>query len=854
MPDPSRGAMPVAEEVYRRVVEAAEEFAILIMDEHGVIETWNRGAERVFGWTAAEAQGRAFDFLFTDNDRADGAPQRELTTAREKGRATDIRWHRRADGSLVFTDGVTSAIRDDAGAAVGFSKIARDVTDRIRAEQRLAAQLALTTLLNNQEPLPTVLRRMMEAICSHLAWDAGVFWQVDDAHDEVRCVDVWLPPGIDGAVDDALRGAGRMVRGEGLPGNVLATGRPRWVIDFAKQQTFPRATVAARSGLRSAFAFPVTIEGRVIGVMEFFSRETREPDPPLLPIMELIGAQLGEFIERRRTEEALRDSEERYRVVLETAQDAIFTIDAGSRILFCNPAVERIFGWTPSELIGRTMMDLMPQRLRGDHQHGIDRYLRTGRRHIPWTGVELTGLHKNGEEIPLEISFGEWHGGGRTIFTGFARDITERRRAAEQMELLLAVEQRSREEAEAARAQIERRADEEAAFRHLASALSGAIEMNDVLNEIVSRATVVTRADGVYIERIINDAKAVEVVSASGRGAPRRGLRVAYPGSMTEEIVTHRQPVILADLQRFGRSMAPYLLDSCAQCQVLVTPLIAENEPLGALVLLNSGASGRRFGDHDIIRARTLGDLTSLALRRVRLMEQEREAKEKAEAAVRVRDETLGIVSHDLRNPLTKVALSADLLVDAAESERADLIETIRLASKQMQRLIQDLLDVARVEAGRLSVDLRKIEAAPLVRFACESNQPLAEQKQQRIECSIDGELPCICADRDRIMQVFGNLIGNAMKFAPERGCITVEAFARNGMVTFRVRDSGPGIPDADLKNVFRPYWQAKKTAHMGAGLGLAIVRGIIEAHRGQVWAANAPGGGAEFTFTIPEA
>jgi signal transduction histidine kinase len=269
-------------------------------------------------------------------------------------------------------------------------------------------------------------------------------------------------------------------------------------------------------------------------------------------------------------------------------------------------------------------------------------------------------------------------------------------------------------------------------------------------------------------------------------------------------------------------------------------------------VLLNNRASGRHFRENDIVRARTLGDLTSLALRRVRLMEQEREAKEKAEAAVRVRDETLGIVSHDLRNPLTKIALSAELLRTVTQDEQPELVETILASARQMQRLIQDLLDVARMETGKLSVARDEIDPEPLVREMCDSNAAIAQQKQQSIICRVDERLPAICGDRDRLVQVFGNLVGNAMKFTPERGTITIEARRSGEFVLFIVRDTGPGIPEADLKKVFTPYWQAKKTAHMGAGLGLAIVRGIVQAHGGQVWAENARDGGAVFSFTIP--
>jgi PAS domain S-box-containing protein len=843
-----------AESVFRLIVDEAKEYAIFLIDKDGKIETWNAGAERIFGRAESEVVGQDFAILFTEEDRARGVPAKELEAARDTGRGEDTRWHVRGDGEVFFSDGVTMPVRDEAGVRIGFAKVARDITERYRTEQCLAAQLALTKLLNQDQPVAETARRVMRTVCENLRWEMGALWEVDEAGQLMHCLDEWHGPTISDEIAADLSKGHSFKRGEGLPGLVWESGEAVAVTNLDDTSRFPRAARAAHAGLRSAFAFPILHKGQVRGAMEFFSREARRPDQALLPAMTLIGAQIGDSIERRRTAHALSESEERYRVVSDTAPDAIFTIDEDSRILFCNPAVERVFGYRPEEMVGQKLEMIMPERLRAAHRAAIDRFLRTRTRHIAWDGVELPGLHRNGHEFPVEISFGDWTSGSRTIFTGYARDITERKRSAEELKRLLQQEKEARSDAESARLQLERRADEEASFRRLASALNGAAEMAEVLYEITNRATQVTRADGVYVERIINPQNQVEVVASAGRGTPPRGLRVSFPGSMTEEIIKGREPVILADMQTIGKSMAPYLSDTCPKCEVLVTPLITEGEPLGALVLLNSRQSGRSFSDNDVVRARTLGDLTSLALRRVRLMEREREAKEKAEAAVRVRDETLGIVSHDLRNPLTKIGLSADLMVDAPQEEQRGLVETIRAAAKQMQRLIQDLLDVARLEAGGLSVDQKVMPAEPLVRHACDSNQPLAEQKRQKIVCQIEGDLGQICADRDRMLQVFSNLIGNAMKFTPEGGTITVEARPDGKNVMISVRDNGPGIPEADWKNVFRPYWQAKKTAHMGAGLGLAIVRGIIEAHGGNVWIESAPGGGAAFTFTIPQA
>jgi PAS domain S-box-containing protein len=833
------------ENVFRKIVEEATDFSILLLDEEGRIAMWNAGAEAIFGYTAEEVVGRSFELLFTGPDRERGMPAKELHAARTTGRADDTRWHVGKDGRWCFMDGVTMPFLGEDGRLLGYSKFGRDITERQRTERRLAAQLALTNLLNEERPFSATARGIMETICENLGWEIGGLWEIKG--DVMLCVEQWHAPQIDHVAARLLCEVIRMHRGEGVIGRVWDIGDAVWVSDIREVADFARAEAAMSSGMRATFAFPITAGGRVTGVMEFFSSTPREPEQTLLPVMTLIGAQIGNFIERRQTHSQLQESEQRFRLMTEKAQDAIFTIDEQSIVTFCNPAVERLFGYRPDELLGKPLEIIIPERLREAHRRGINRFLRTRERHIPWTGVELPALHKNGTEFLCEISFGEYTSGDQTVFTGLARDVTERKRALE-------LEQQARAQAEAAREQLERRAEEEASFRHLASALTGAVEMTDVLYEITNRATQVTRADGVYVERIvrIGNERMVEIVATAGRGSPQRGLRVAFPGSMTDEILQGGAPVILANMKTFGRNMAPYLAETCDQCEALVTPLIAEDEPLGALVLLNSAASGRHFGRGDVVRARTLGDLTSLALRRVRLMEQERGAKEKAEAAVRVRDETLGIVSHDLRNPLMKIALSADLLVAAPVDERSELLDTIRSSARQMQRLIEDLLDVARMETGTLSVSKEAVDAAVLVREMCESNAPIARQKEQRIACQVQDVVPAICGDRDRLVQVFGNLIGNAIKFTPPRGTITVDVRQTDRDVEFTVADSGPGIPETDLKRVFTPYWQAKKTAHMGAGLGLAIVRGIVEAHGGKVWAENATGGGAVFRFTIP--
>jgi GAF domain-containing protein/CHASE3 domain sensor protein len=269
--------------------------------------------------------------------------------------------------------------------------------------------------------------------------------------------------------------------------------------------------------------------------------------------------------------------------------------------------------------------------------------------------------------------------------------------------------------------QLNRRAREEMAFRQVASALTGAVEVDEVLHEVTLNAALVTRADGAYVEKIVGET--VEIVSSSGRGAPPRGTKARYPGSLTQDVIDSGRPVILTDMQSYGAEMAPYLKDSCENCELLIVPLLADRQALGALVLLNSSTSGRHFGKGDAQRAKALGDLVSLALRRVVMIHREREALEAAQLALKTRNEFLGIVSHDLRNPLTAILLSASMLEQHLTGDLKEQAETIRSAAERMQRLIADLLDAARTEGGRLSLHLQSIDTPAMLRSVVDAHR-----------------------------------------------------------------------------------------------------------------------------------
>ncbi len=230
---------------------------------------------------------------------------------------------------------------------------------------------------------------------------------------------------------------------------------------------------------------------------------------------------------------------------------------------------------------------------------------------------------------------------------------------------------------------------------------------------------------------------------------------------------------------------------------------------------------------------------------------------EQAQQAVRVREQVLAVVSHDLKNPVATILMTARALVKSgAPAEKdgglAQAAGRIDRAAVRMQRLIEDLLDFASMEAGRFAIAREPEDAASMIDETLANYEAVARGKRQRLTKTIEPGLPMVHADRDRILQVLSNLTANATKATPEGGHVTLRVEARGRDVLFSVSDDGPGISDNDAAHLFERYWRSGSAPYKGTGLGLAIARGIVAAHGGRIWAESELGGGAEFLFTIP--
>lgn len=329
------------------------------------------------------------------------------------------------------------------------------------------------------------------------------------------------------------------------------------------------------------------------------------------------------------------------------------------------------------------------------------------------------------------------------------------------------------------------------------------------------------------------------------RGVPSHVLRSLQPLLIPEVSDAH-----LAATARSARH--EQILKALGSRSYMCVPLIARGKLIGALTLVSASV---RYGDSDLNIA------MELAIRSAWALDNARQYLE-AQRAIRFRDEIVGIVSHDLKNPLSAIELTTAVLKTSINRGEGPNSETMRKqiglierAAQRMNRLISDLLDLSRIEAGHFLLDSQDETVGGLIEEVQAIFLPIAQKSGVRLSVQASGRLrqSKIACDRERIFQVFSNLIGNAIKFTPYGGEIRLEVESRREDFVFAVRDSGSGISAELLPHVFDRFRQGKGQHRRGTGLGLSIAKGIVEAHGGKITVQSQAGQGSVFTFTLPK-
>lgn len=537
----------------------------------------------------------------------------------------------------------------------------------------------------------------------------------------------------------------------------------------------------------------------------------------------------------RERKEELREAALMFESVIRESPLAIDVFDRDGKVVIWNPAAERLLGWSAGEVLGHPL-PMIPEETRRE----IEIVHTATLEGEGFTGVETRLQRKDGELVDVSLSTAPFYDGFGNINGALAVlvDISERKRAQEVLAFL----------------------------SRISTELTRSLTVLPILNTLARLVlpllgdfvAIDLRGEDERLRRVVAlhvDPAMAEVVAELQHYPPIQPQREEEGAARDRTTAPdQRQPTILYDVadswlvQSASSVEHLRLMRRLAPRSIMIVPLTARDDrPLGEITLALTRA-GRTYGFRDLELAQEVARRASTAIDNAQLYE-------KTEAAVRARDEVMAIVSHDLRNPINTITMTTDLLAEQLpEGEAKRLLAIIGRSTERMERLIRDLLDVARIEAGGLTIEPTPVDTAEIVREAVQLQQPLAQESGITLTAEIPGPLPQIDADRERVLQVFQNLIDNALKFTPESGLVTVRAQAEPGTVRFSVSDTGSGVDPDQLPHLFDRFWQARQGGRVGAGLGLAIVRGIVEAHGGAIEAESTPGQGTTIIFTIPTA
>jgi PAS domain S-box-containing protein len=763
------------------------------------------------------------------------------------------------------------------------------------AEHRLALQYAVSQALAESETIAEAAERVLDHLGKYLGWDLGAYWDYDEQKGELRAIAIWPQP--DGEESAYARDTRRLRfrLGEGWPGLVAEQAKPAWVTDIESSSVLKRKATLMKEGLRGGLAFPVLHAGRVLGVLEFFSRRLEPESETLLQATGAVGSQIGQFVERKRAIELHRAAETRNATVVEMALDAVVTIDHHGTVIEWNPAAERTFGYSRREAMGQRMAELIvPPRFREQHYAGLARYLETGEAHVLGQRIELEALRKDGTVFPVELAIVRVPGSGDPVFTSYLRDLTEQKRAAARQRLLL----------------------------DASALLSSSLESDQTLRNIAS-VVIPAFADWYFVD-----------ILDPTTGQPRRlhvdhrdPAKVALANTMAERYRDSRDDRGVAAVLRTGKTdwmreiPAEILRTAAVNAEharmlselglrsYIIAPLVARSEVLGAIGFITA-ESGRLYDQEDVAVAEDLGRRAGQAMENARLfreleeqravleqqqseledqaaeLEEGAEALARANEALRSRNEELGekteealrakedadqanksksaflaAMSHELRTPLNAILGYTDLLAlgvgGAVTEAQRERLERITRSAHHLLSLINDILNFARLEAGRMAYEIRPVPVSELLASTEEILAPLIGQKEIRFATRSECAGARVSADREKLLQILINLLSNAVKHTPANGEITVFCARHGSTIQFCVRDTGQGIPSEKLEAIFQPFTQLEDTYvgdRHGTGLGLSISRELAHAMHGDITVESKVGSGSTFIVTLPAA
>ncbi|HEX8162400.1 MAG TPA: PAS domain S-box protein [Pyrinomonadaceae bacterium] len=831
------------------IVENSDD-AIISKDLEGTILSWNPGAERLYGYTAAETVGQPVTMLIPP-DRPDEEPH--ILEQIRRGDPVDhyetVR--RRKDGALIHVSLTVSPVRDASGRVVGASKIARDITARRRAEAELREQAEIIETVNRvgqtvageldlHKLVQTVTDAATELSDAHFG---SFFYNVLDEHG--ASYTLYTLSGVPRSafahfpMPRATDLFGPTFRGEGTVCIDDVKRDPR----YGKNSPYygmPEGHLPVVSYL----AVPViSRSGEVLGGLFFGHPEAGVFNDRKARIVEGLAAQAAVAMDNARLFEAVsreranaKTSEEQYRFLAESIPQIVWTADASGESDYFNQRWYEYTGLSRDEQHARALV--AHEVVHADDRPAVlEAWARASRTGEPYE-VELR-LRRGSDgsfrwhlarSLPLRDAEGrvaKWF--------GTSTDIDDRRRAEDAQRFL----------AEASEVLVSS-LDYEMTLKRIAELvvprLADWCAVDMVTDERTLRRLAVAHEDPAKIELAAEVERRYPQTLADREGVAKV-IRTGEP-EMYPNIPDELTALIARDAEHLK------ILRELGLRSAMIVPLIVQGRARGAITFV-SAESGRHYAAGDLAFAQDLARRAALAVENARLYKEAQEVN-------RLKDEFLATLSHELRTPLTAVLGWTRLLGTGQldEATRARALETIERNALSQVQLIDDILDVSRVIRGKLRLNVRSTDLVPVIEAAVDSVRPAAEAKGIRLQVILDRQSGPISGDPDRLQQVVWNLLSNAIKFTPKEGRVQVVLARVNSHLEVTVSDTGQGIPEEFLPYVFDRFRQADPTTtrtHGGLGLGLAIVRHLVELHGGSVKAESAGAGqGATFRVSLP--
>jgi len=792
------------------------EEAMIVTDARRRIEWVNEGFTRITGYEPREAIGHDPGTLLQgpETDPAVRAFMGQRIRAGKPVRAEILNYAK--SGRKYWAAMEIQPIHGPDGRIANFLAVQTDVTERKREERRLEAQYAVMRILGDCVRLDEATPHLLATIGRTLDFDVAAFWIWDKAARAPRLAGrPWTSSRVDAAWADDVHSAAPNVELAAPLERVWSTGAPAWVSEIPADRLEADAppSLEARHGLRGAVIVPVADAEKspLVGVLTLFSRDPLVRDEPLLQVLTALGRQIGLFAERRRAVREQVEINARLNAMLDAStHSSILVTDPAGVITIFNTGAERMLGYTAAEMIGRAtpliLHDTAEVDARADELAAelgrpvqgfealVARARREGHDVREWTLVRKDGARI---AVLLAVTAVRDPEGNVRGFLAIATDLSQRQ----------AAERRLRESEGRLRRLVEANIFG-VAFGEMTGALTDA---NDAFLEMVGYSRDDLIDGGVHWLNI--------VAETSGRWVRRCRVQLARQGSCTPfEILVRRKD---------GRTL-PILLGLAR----LDETRIDARAPIVAFCL-------------DLTERKQLED------------ELRRHAADLAEADHR-KNQFIAMLGHELRNPLAPIRNAVRVMRMGGEDD-PDLAWARDVIDRQVQQLahlVDDLLELARVNRGKVRLQMQPTDVAAVVSAAVETSRPEIDAHRHCLTIAAPPERTLVMADPLRMAQVLSNLLHNAAKYTEDGGTIRLSAAVEGGQVAFRVLDDGIGIPAAMLDRVFDVFTQVDRTldrSEGGLGLGLSLVRGLVEMHGGTVEArSEGLGRGSEFIVRLP--